>query len=41
MAANWILKHVYQKQTEPLQTMFEPNLVARQSIGTALNKICQ
>ncbi|MCF7501606.1 LacI family DNA-binding transcriptional regulator [Pseudoalteromonas sp. L1] len=32
MAANWVLNHVYQKQTEPLQTMFEPSLVARQSI---------
>ena len=34
MAADWVLSHVYQKQTAPLQTVFEPELVVRQSITT-------
>ncbi|MGB1291750.1 MAG: LacI family DNA-binding transcriptional regulator [Pseudoalteromonas sp.] len=32
MAANWILSEVYQKTTPVLQTLFEPELVIRQSI---------
>ncbi|KTF11671.1 LacI family DNA-binding transcriptional regulator [Pseudoalteromonas sp. H105] len=33
MAANWILSEVYQKTTPTLQTVFEPELVIRQSIA--------
>lgn len=32
MAASWILSEVYRKQTPQLQTIFEPELVIRQSI---------
>ncbi len=32
MAANWILSKVYKKTTPKLQTLFEPELVIRQSI---------
>ncbi|WP_404340971.1 LacI family DNA-binding transcriptional regulator [Pseudoalteromonas mariniglutinosa] len=32
MAADWILANVYNKNTVPLQTLFEPTLVARQSV---------
>lgn len=32
MAANWILSKVYQKAEFPLQTLFEPQLIVRQSI---------
>ena len=34
MAANWILSEVYKKNTPALQTLFEPELVVRQSIIT-------
>ena len=34
MAANWILSEVYKKTTPALQTLFEPELVVRQSIIT-------
>ncbi|MCG9732734.1 LacI family transcriptional regulator [Pseudoalteromonas shioyasakiensis] len=33
MAADWVLNHVYQKQTPPLQTLFEPELIVRHSIS--------
>jgi len=32
MAANWVLSEVYQKTTPVLQTVFEPELVIRQSV---------
>ncbi|NMM40011.1 LacI family DNA-binding transcriptional regulator [Pseudoalteromonas arctica] len=32
MAANWILSEVYKKTTPPIQTVFEPELVVRQSV---------
>lgn len=32
MAASWILKQVYHKAEQPLQTLFEPELVVRQSV---------
>lgn len=34
MAADWVLSNVYQKNTPPLQTLFEPELIIRQSVLT-------
>ena len=31
MAAKWILKNVYKKDTDEIQTMFEPELIIRDS----------
>ncbi|MGS0495892.1 LacI family DNA-binding transcriptional regulator [Pseudoalteromonas mariniglutinosa] len=32
MAADWVLSNVYHKNTSPLQTLFEPELIIRQSV---------
>lgn len=32
VAAQWVLSHVYQKSVHPIQTLFEPELVIRQSV---------
>ena len=32
VAAQWVLSHVYQKSVHPIQTLFEPELIIRQSV---------
>ena len=32
VAAQWVLSHVYQKSVQPIQTLFQPELVIRQSV---------